>query len=470
MQAAIVNGYNAPRRYPWMVSLRDPDFYHFCGATLIHPRIVLSAAHCFINDANGVPYNSGTTNFWNPNVLIGLYNVDTDVPGKDYEVRKAIKTVPNPNFVTEVKASKTGLDRFTNDVALLLLDRPSTKRVIGLPPYRPKEGATGTNLPGGKQVWATGFGTMTPFLYDPPYILQQAAQKLQTLTDCTKFYMQIPYYVNFTSPQNTLMCSGNPKVFNKSVTCQGDSGGPLFYLPAAETFTQIGLVSYGVTGCVGQPNVFTNIAQLRPWIDATMKELLGPPRPPPPSPQPRPPPTGKVYGDPYVRGFDGTTRTYAGKLGQTINILTSTKYSLIGTLKAVPKPFTGVSAVGDMRFKWADTVRAIAVGQSMQVWVNGRAIEPGATLKISGGSVRFLAFQAGMNHALAIAQPGIAIRITQPYYKKYGAYATWLDVYVTLTTKPISTLTGALGSTFKAAQASTASSTALSGSFSARVQ
>lgn len=50
--------------------------------------------------------------------------------------------------------------------------------------------------------------------------------------------------------------------------------------------------------------------------------------------------------------------------------------------------------------------------------------------------------------------------------QKYGAYATWLDVYVTLTTKPISTLTGALGSTFKAAQASTA----LSGSFSARVQ
>lgn len=102
-------------------------------------------------------------------------------------------------------------------------------------------------------------------------------------------------------------------------------------------------------------------------------------------------------------------------------------------------PLQGVSAVGDMRFKWADTVRAIAVGQSMQgavgpgvwvqvplqrrssaatrhglpsgrcpipfggvaapalpaVWVNGRAIKPGATLKISGGSVRFLAFQVG---------------------------------------------------------------------------
>lgn len=217
--------------------------------------------------------------------------------------------------------------------------------------------------------------------------------------------------------------------------------------------------------------MFTNIAQLRPWIDATMRELLGPPRPPPPSPQLRPPPTGKVYGDPFVKGFDGSTKTYAGKPGQTMNILTSSKYSLVGTIKPIPKPFTGVSAVGDMRFKWVDTVRAIAVGQAMQVWVNGRAVKPGATQKIAGGSIRFLAPSPGMNHALAIAQPGLSIRITQPYYKKYSAYATWLDVYVTLTAPPVSALTGVLGSTFKPSASSAASgSTTLAGSLSSRVQ
>ncbi|KAL4458591.1 hypothetical protein ABPG75_013456 [Micractinium tetrahymenae] len=472
VEAAIVNGYTAPRRYSWMISLRDPDYYHFCGATLIHPRIVLGAAHCFINDATGARYDSGVTNFWNPNVLIGPYDYNTDVPGVDYEVRKAIKTVPNPNFVTQVRANRTGLDRFDNDVALLLLDRPSTKPVIQLPPYRPKEGLTGTNLPSGKQVWAAGFGTMTPYFYDPPIILQQAAQKLQPLEACTKFYERIPYFINFTSPQNTMICAGNPLVFNKSVTCQGDSGGPVFYLPAAEKFMQIGLVSFGVTGCMGQPSVFTNIAQMRPWIDATMKELLGPSRPPPPRPVPRPPPTGKVYGDPFVKGFDGSTKTYAGKPGQTMNILTSSKYSLTGILKAVPRPFTGSTAVGEMRFRWVDTVRAIAIGTTMQVWVNGRAIQPGTTQKIAGGSVRFLAPSPGMNHALAIAQPGISIRITQPYYKKYRSYATWLDVYVTLTAPPISTLSGVLGGTFQPAKASTAAagSRVLSGSLSSRVQ
>lgn len=54
-----------------------------------------------------------------------------------------------------------------------------------------KEGATGTNLPGGKQVWATGFGVMVPEGYAPVKILQQAAQKLQTLTACTTLYEQV---------------------------------------------------------------------------------------------------------------------------------------------------------------------------------------------------------------------------------------------------------------------------------------
>ncbi|KAL4423626.1 hypothetical protein ABPG77_009213 [Micractinium sp. CCAP 211/92] len=48
---------------------------------------------------------------------------------------------------------------------------------------------------------------------------------------------------------------------------------------------------------------------------------------------------GKVFGDPYVKGFDGSTKTYPGKPGQTLNILTSSKYSLVGTLKPVSAPF-----------------------------------------------------------------------------------------------------------------------------------
>lgn len=46
----------------------------------------------------------------------------------------------------------------------------------------------------------------------------------------------------------------HPKPPPLPMVTAGDSGGPLFYLPAPETFMQIGLVSFGKTGCIGSPS------------------------------------------------------------------------------------------------------------------------------------------------------------------------------------------------------------------------
>lgn len=45
-EARVVGGADAqPGEFPWMVSLRVRGD-HFCGATIVHPKFVITAAHC----------------------------------------------------------------------------------------------------------------------------------------------------------------------------------------------------------------------------------------------------------------------------------------------------------------------------------------------------------------------------------------------------------------------------------------
>lgn len=63
-------------------------------------------------------------------VRLGGYAQDSDSPS-DFEERRAVRVVWNRRFNHKLNA-----DHMNNDVALLLLDTPSTMPTVGLAPYK----------------------------------------------------------------------------------------------------------------------------------------------------------------------------------------------------------------------------------------------------------------------------------------------------------------------------------------------
>ncbi|WP_425413960.1 S1 family peptidase [Saccharospirillum impatiens] len=70
---------------------------------------------------------------------------------------------------------------------------------------------------------------------------------------------------------STMLCAGDPEPFNPTLgkdSCQGDSGGPLF-----SGSVQLGIVSWGAA-CASANGVYTDVAAMRPWINAASRNIL----------------------------------------------------------------------------------------------------------------------------------------------------------------------------------------------------
>jgi len=271
--------------FPWKVSLeRTSSKEHKCGASLISPLHLLTAAHCVIQP--------GLEVFRAPDIMtavVGVHDIHADKEGKMMKI-KEVHVYPNVTWTTLKKDLKY-------DVAILELEKEVKLTAKVLPICLPGSSSAQDYADGpkvdptfsGEKAVIAGWGRVRQVIAGDPSMrslgsrlkmdptkkrkkrakrsvdrmseekgtLRRATVDLITNEDC-KQKLEGRFKV-----KSVHLCAFTPGVD----ACQGDSGGPASLASADGRHTQVGIVSLGA-GCGDYrfPALYTRVTKIMDWI------------------------------------------------------------------------------------------------------------------------------------------------------------------------------------------------------------
>ncbi|VVC37437.1 Serine proteases, trypsin family, serine active site,Peptidase S1, PA clan,Serine proteases, trypsin [Cinara cedri] len=245
--------------FPWMAVIYkvkpnsspagDQEKTYLCGASLIHPQIVLTAAHSIIKN--------------NPNELV-VYAGEWDL-SKDNE----------PDIIQKAQVSKIiihekyfGSKKFYNDIALVYVTPAFfLSENIGILCLPPQDFVFQM-----KKCFASGWGKSR---ISEEASAQSILKRIE-LPIVPRDICQAQLRLDGNKPNfelhDSFICAGGEIGRD---TCQGDGGSPLMCPNPDDSkqFHQAGIVSWGYACGTRSPGVYTDVSKFRNWIDQKMIDL-----------------------------------------------------------------------------------------------------------------------------------------------------------------------------------------------------
>jgi secreted trypsin-like serine protease len=251
--------------WPWQVLVVVPTEgkqYSTCGGSVIAPRWILTAAHCFqnIDTSRSVVVAEQQSSA----MTRALGDLDTRA------VHREVRTIIHPQYRPQSSE---------NDIALLRLSENVRSRAVAplLIPDTALESADVKAVVTGwgrlREVDDNGNDPTTGRRLRPeevmPERLMEVKLPLVANNSCKSAYQGTTGVIDQRN-----LCAGVPEGGKDS--CQGDSGGPLVTQNAAGRWVQIGVVSWGA-GCgrKGLPGIYTRVSSFAGWIRDVTKVGTG---------------------------------------------------------------------------------------------------------------------------------------------------------------------------------------------------